>query len=134
MNSAAPSYKMRFMYMAGYEDEAAFDEFIRSFDVTSCLAQIGAPLLVIGGSDDELSPIEFSDKLASRVPTACQLVVYEGERHALNFNNMSTVLGENWPVMLADWLLARLEGRPAPVGKIYVDAFGRSHDRSLQHA
>lgn len=127
MNSAAPSFKMRFMYMSGYEDEAAFDEFVKGFALEPILGQLGAPILVVAGGDDELSPLEFTDTLMRHVTVARKLVVYEGERHAIGGNNMSSALGEHWLSLVADWCVDRIEGKPAPNERIFVDGMGRLH-------
>ena len=42
---AAPTFKNRFMYMAGYEeDEAAFDEFIKGFDLRTRVSNVRCPI------------------------------------------------------------------------------------------
>ena len=125
MNSAAPSYKMRFMYMAGFEDEEAFDEWIRGFDLAPVIDRIGAPLLVLAGAEDELSPLAFTDAIMATIRMPRQLMIYEGERHAIGGNNMSSALGPFWLNVLADWCLDRVDGRPAPNERVYVDGLGR---------
>jgi dienelactone hydrolase len=124
MDTSSPSFKMRFMYMSGYEDEAEFDRFKESFSLMPQAGKITCPVLVQAGDDDELSPIEFSDALMTKIKPPKKFVVYEGERHAIGGGSAS-YMGENWFTMLADWCLDRINGKPAPNAKITIDALGR---------
>ena len=54
-------------------------------------------------------------------------MVYEGERHSIGGNNLSSYLGENWFTMLADWCLDRVEGRSAPNERLYINALGQAN-------
>jgi alpha-beta hydrolase superfamily lysophospholipase len=126
MDMSAPSFKMRFMYMAGYEDEDEFDKFKAKFSLMPVAGDIKCPVLIQAGEDDELSPIEFSDELVSKIRTPKKLVVYEGERHAIGGNNLSSSLGENWFAMLADWCLDRIEGKPAPSERVFINGLGQA--------
>jgi fermentation-respiration switch protein FrsA (DUF1100 family) len=125
MNRAAPSYIMRFMYMSGYSDEDEFDRFIERFNLMPIVNEIKCPILIQAGEDDELSPLEFSDELATRIHGPKKLVIYEGERHAIGGNNLSA-LGENWFAMLADWCLDRVDGKPAPNERVFINSFGQA--------
>jgi dienelactone hydrolase len=125
MDMASPSFKMRFMYMAGYDDEDAFDEFKKKFTILPVLERIECPVLVQGGEDDELSPIEFSDDVASRLEVPKKFVVYEGERHAIG-GNTASYLGENWFTMLADWCRDRIDGKPAPNERVHFNSLGQA--------
>jgi alpha-beta hydrolase superfamily lysophospholipase len=127
MDASSPSFKMRFMYMAGYDDEARFDRFKKKFTLAPYVGRIKCPLLIQAGEDDELSPVEFTDALMKDIAVRKKLVVYEGERHAIGGNNPSSYLGENWFTMLADWCLDRIEGRPAPDERVFIDALGQAH-------
>ena len=46
MNRAAPSYKMRFMYMSGHGDEDEFDRFIQKFSLFPIASDIKCPVLI----------------------------------------------------------------------------------------
>ena len=100
-NVASPTFKMRFMYMAGYEDEAAFDEFVKGMDLRPVAGNITCPYLCVAGADDELSPIEHTHDLLGRINAPKKLVVYEGARHAIGVAP-SAMLGENPQNMIAD--------------------------------
>src|SRR5262249_26411971 len=126
MDMSSPSFKMRFMYMAGYDDEAKFDAFKRKFTLHPHVGSIKCPVLIQAGEDDELSPVAFSDELVAKIKPAKKLVVYEGERHAIGGNNLSCYLGENWFTMLADWCLDRIEGKPAPNERVFINSLGQA--------
>src|SRR5690606_27917623 len=98
---ASPSFKMRLMYLTGHTEEAVFDEWVESLDLRPGADRIDAPYLAIAGEQDELSPIEHSYDLFSRIRAAKELVVYESETHGL-FTTTSTSLGPNPQDLLAD--------------------------------
>lgn len=125
MDMSSPSFKMRFMYMAGYEDEAKFDLFKEKFTLAPIIDKIRCPVLIQAGEDDELSPIEWSLDLAARLRPRKKLVVYEGERHAIG-GGSAAYLGENWFTMLADWCLDRIEGKRAPNERVHINALGQA--------
>ena len=125
MDSAAPSFKMRFMYMAGYDDEAKFDEFKKKFAVAPLIPKLKCPMLIQGGEDDELSPIEFSEELAAKLKVPRKFVVYEGERHAIG-GNTASYFGESWFTMLADWCLDRIKGKRPPNERVHINSMGQA--------
>jgi dienelactone hydrolase len=125
MDMASPSFKMRFMYMAGYDDEEKFDAFKAKFSVDPLIDSLKCPVLIQGGEDDELSPIEFSEEFAAALKVPRKFVVYEGERHAIG-GNTASYLGENWFTMLADWCCDRIDGKPAPNERMYINALGQA--------
>jgi alpha-beta hydrolase superfamily lysophospholipase len=112
--------------MAGYDDEDKFDAFKEKFTLHPHVGDIRCPVLIQAGEDDELSPIEFTDELIAKIAPPKKFVVYEGERHAVGGNNPSSYLGENWFTMLADWCLDRIEGRPAPNERVFINALGQA--------
>lgn len=109
---SSPSFKARFMWMSGIDDEDAFDEFAQSLDLRPLVERMQVPWLILGGSADELSPIECSYDLAARCGAPSPLLIYEGERHAFS-GAPSTVHGPNWNTYAYDWLLDRVNGIPA---------------------
>ena len=127
MDMSSPSFKMRFMYMSGHDDEAEFDRFKQKFTLHPYVGQIACPVLIQAGEDDELSPVEFSDDLLGKIKSRKKLVVWEGERHAIGGNKLSSYLGENWFTMLADWCLDPVEGREAPNERVFVKSFGQAN-------
>jgi fermentation-respiration switch protein FrsA (DUF1100 family) len=110
-NMASPTFKLRFMYMSGYEDEDEFDKFAETLTLRGIGEQIKCPYLVLAGEDDELSPIEYTYELLDTIKSPKQLVLYQGEKHALH-STSSSALGPNWGVYIAEWIKDRLDGKP----------------------
>ncbi len=124
-NVASPTFKMRFMYMAGFYDEAAFDEFMPKLDLRPLAPKITCPYLCVAGGDDELSPIENTYDLMGRIRAPRKLVVYEGARHAIG-PVPSVALGENPQNLMADWFVDRFAGKPMVSEKVYFDSSGKA--------
>ncbi len=128
-NMASPTFKLRYMYMTGYEDEEAFDAFAQTLTLEGVGAKIGCPFLVVAGEDDDLSPIEYTYKLLHEVKSPKELLLYQGERHGLN-TTTSSALGPDAQTYMADWLLDRLEGKPALSQHRLVDMQGQVRAQS----
>lgn len=126
--TASPTFKARFMYMSGHDDEAAFDEFAERLDLRPLAPRLRCPYLVLAGEDDELSPIANTFELLATIPGPCELVLYQGERHSLG-GGPATAFGPNRHHVVADWVEDRLAGRPVEDRFMYVDATGETHDR-----
>jgi fermentation-respiration switch protein FrsA (DUF1100 family) len=125
--TASPTFKLRFMYMAGYEDEEAFDRFAERLSLAGAGRRVRCPYLVVAGEEDELSPIEFTYELLREIPGPKELLLYQGERHSLH-GGPASALGPSHQAYIADWLRDRLEGRPMEGSRrIYVDVTGREH-------
>jgi len=60
------------------------------FDVMDQLEKIGAPTLVIVGSDDQLTPVKYAHFLAEHIAIASQLTV-EGAGHMVMLERPSEV-------------------------------------------
>jgi fermentation-respiration switch protein FrsA (DUF1100 family) len=101
------------MYMSGYDDEAAFDEFAKTLTLARVASKITCPYLIVAGEDDELCPIEFVYDLIEEIGGPKVLVVYEGEKHSIRNPRSRT--------LIVDWLADRLEGKPFKPEKIYVE-------------
>jgi len=120
---ATPSYKKRFMYMAGILDEPTFDAFRKTLTWEGHAERIEVPYLCVAGEADELSPLIHSERMLSRMKAPRQLVVYEGSRHALGACP-STSLGPHPPTLVADWMAARLAGEPFASERWFVTSSG----------
>lgn len=127
---ASPTFKNRFMYMAGYEDEAEFDEFIKGFDLRGRVGDLTCPYMVLGGELDELSPIKNTYDLVQRVPGPTELVVYQNERHAPG-RSPAAFHGPHWYALMADWLVDKIRDKQPVAGNSfrYVTASGKIEDR-----
>jgi len=124
-NMASPTFKLRYMFMTGIEDEAEFDQYARQFDLGPIAGQIKCPYLCVAGEDDQLSPIEFSYEFYDRLKAPKKLVVYEGAEHGI-MGAASAALGESPMTLIIDWLQERLAGKPMKDEKIFIDATGRA--------
>jgi dipeptidyl aminopeptidase/acylaminoacyl peptidase len=116
-NSASPTFKLNYMYMAGYDDEAAFDEFAGTLTLAEVAPKIRCPYLIVAGEDDDLCPIEFVYQFMGAIPGPKVLVVYEGEKHSIR--------NPRARMALVDWLADRLAGKPFKSEKIYVEMSGK---------
>ena len=125
---ASPTFKARFMFMAGHEDEDAFDEFARGLDLTEHASSVTCPYLVLAGENDELSPLIHTSRLVGKIPAAVELVVYEGERHSVG-GGAAAVNGPNRHHLVAGWLADRFRDLPVSDAYRFVDTSGIVHDR-----
>jgi len=102
-NMSSPTFKLNYMYMSGYDDEAAFDEFAKSLTLEGVTAKITCPYMVVAGEDDEHCDMKFVYKLMDEIPAPKLLYVFEGERHSIR-NPKARPLVVNW---LIDTLLGK---------------------------
>ncbi|MDE0354847.1 MAG: prolyl oligopeptidase family serine peptidase [Deltaproteobacteria bacterium] len=116
-NTAAPTFKLNYMYMSGYDDEAEFDEFCKTLTLEGVAARIQCPYMVVAGEDDELCPIEFAYEVVDEATCPKVLYVYEGERHSLRNPAARTIV--------VDWLKDCLDGKPVASEKVYVEMSGK---------
>ena len=116
-NTAAPTFKLNYMYMSGYDDEAEFDEFCKTLTLEGVAARIRCPYMVVAGEDDELCPIEFAYEVVDEATCPKGLYVYEGERHSLRNPAARTIV--------VDWLKDCLDGKPVRSEKVYVEMSGK---------
>jgi len=121
--AAAPTFKARFMAMAGYTDEDAFDAFARRWTLDDDAPRIEHPYLAIVGEDDELSPIANTYRLLERIPGLRRLMVYRGERHSIG-GGPAARLGPNPLDAAADWFADRFEERPFEQDVTVVETSG----------
>jgi len=121
---ASPTFKVRFMYMSGITDEAEFDELRKRMTWEGHAERIRAPYLCVAGEFDELSPLEHTERLMSKLQGPKRLVVYQDSRHSVG-HVPSANLGPFPPVLMADWMAATLGGASFPSEKWYVEAPGR---------
>jgi dienelactone hydrolase len=121
---ASPTFKVRFMYMAGYEDEAEFDAFAKSLTWEGWAERVRCPYLCLAGEADELSPLIYTERLFEALTVPKRLVIYQDARHSLGASP-STMLGPSPRTLVADWLVARLAGQSMESERWYVESSGR---------
>jgi dienelactone hydrolase len=122
-NAASPTFKVRFMFMAGYEDEDAFDEFRQEFDLRKIARDITAPYMIVAGEADQLSPIQYTYELFDLIDAPKRLVVYQDADHSMG-NASSGDLGEGRESLVYDWLRDRVDGKPVTSERVMVDSRG----------
>lgn len=121
---ASPTFKKRFMWMSNFTDEAKFDAFAKTLTWEGHVEKIRNPYLVVAGEADELSPLEHTERMIRTMSGPRQLVVYAGSRHSVG-GVPAANLGPFPPVLVADWLLARLDGKPVTSERWFVEPTGR---------
>ena len=121
---ASPTFKQRFMYMSGYTDEDAFDAFAQTLTWEGLAENIRVPYLCVAGEMDELSPMEHTMRLMTTLTCPKQLVVYQDCRHSVG-NVAATNLGPAPPVLVADWMNARLAARSFASEQWFVQSNGQ---------
>jgi dipeptidyl aminopeptidase/acylaminoacyl peptidase len=121
---ASPTFKKRFMYMAGYTEEVPFDEFCKTLSWQGHAEKIQAPFLCLGGERDELSPLEHADRMFRAMTAPRRLVVYQEARHSVG-GVPSANLGPTPGILVADWMAATLSGQSFASERWYVDATGQ---------
>jgi alpha-beta hydrolase superfamily lysophospholipase len=122
-DEASPSYKKRFMYMAGFTDEAKFDAFRKTMTWEGQAEKIRVPYLCVSGEWDELSPMVHTERMLKTMSNPRRLVVYQEARHAIGACP-SVNLGPYPPTMVADWMAQRFAGVPMANERWYVDNSG----------
>jgi dipeptidyl aminopeptidase/acylaminoacyl peptidase len=121
---ASPTFKRRFMYMAGIDDEAKFDRFRAGLTWEGHAERIRMPYLCVAGERDELCPVIWAERLMQALKGPRQLVVYQESRHTVGAVP-STVLGPNPQALVADWMLDRLNHKPASSSRWFIESSGR---------
>lgn len=125
---ASPTFKQRFMYMAGVEEEAAFEAVMTKMDVLELSGRLEMPYFVMAGEDDALSDFACTVEHLNRVPGPKTLVVFAGEEHGMG-GSRSSQLGSPFFPMIADWLMDRASGKPLESTYNVVDTNGQLHSQ-----
>jgi dipeptidyl aminopeptidase/acylaminoacyl peptidase len=121
---ASPTFKKRFMWMSNYTDESKFNEFVKTLTWEGHVEKIRNPYLVVAGEADELSPLEHTERMIRAMSGPRQLVIYADSRHSVG-NVPAANLGPFPPTLVADWLMARLNGKPLKSERWLVESTGR---------
>lgn len=120
--TTSPTFKARFMAMAGMVNELDFDEVAARHDLRPLASRIEHPYLALAGEDDELSPLSATLALLSDMRSSRELVVYRGERHSLG-GGPATRFGPHPLTVAADWFADRFAARESAdrVTQVEVD-------------
>jgi dipeptidyl aminopeptidase/acylaminoacyl peptidase len=121
-NMSSPTFKLNYMYMSGYDDEAEFDEFCQTLSLEGVTAKIACPYMVVAGEDDEHCDMRFVYKLMGECPAPKLLYVFEGERHSIR-NPKARPL-------VINWLIDTLLGKPFQSEIIRIETSGRETHRA----
>ncbi len=121
---ASPTFKKRFMWMSGYTDEAEFDRFVKSLTWEGHAERIKVPYLCVAGEAEELSPLEYTEKMFSVMSAPRQLIIYQESKHSVGFVP-SANLGPNPYLTMADWMRDRMAGKPLASERWFVDSAGK---------
>jgi dienelactone hydrolase len=130
---ASPTFKLRFMYMAGYQDEPAFDKFAQTLSLHGVGEKVKCAYLAVAGEDDHLSPIQFTYDLLETISAPKQMLLYEGADHGVG-NASSVALGPSSATFIAEWLKDRLDSKPLSTKHMRVDAGGQVHESTFAEA
>jgi len=124
--TASPTFKLRFLYMTGQTDEAAFAEIAAKLDAPKLASEIKCPIMVAAGEDDQLSDTRYLFEYFGNLNVPKTLVLYEGEDHGLHFSRAGQ-LGPEANTLVCDWLIDRLAGKLPTSQYIEVDQTGQVH-------
>ncbi len=102
-NYASPTFKERFMWMAGYEDEEKFNTFMSKMTLEGVVDNIKCPTLLTVGSNDHLSPLNWAYWIYDKLKVRKTLDIYLGEKHRVNHPDADN--------RRADWIYDRLCGK-----------------------
>ncbi len=121
---ASPTFKMRFMFMSGYTDESEFNKFAKTLTWEGYAEKIRVPYLCVAGEADELCPIENTERMFKMMQAPRNLLVYQDSRHSIA-GVPSATNGPSYAPLMANWITARLDGKPMTSERWYVEASGR---------
>lgn len=129
--TTSPTFKARFMAMAGIVDEEEFDELAARHDLRPLAPRIEHPYLALAGEDDELSPLTATLSLLAGMRSTRELVVYRGERHSLG-GGPATRFGPHPLTVAADWFADRFAGHDAADRLTHVELDGSTSTGPLE--
>lgn len=122
-NQASPTFKKRFMFMSGITDEREFDDFRKTIDWNGYAQKVQGAYIVACGEYDQLCPLEHTDAFMKALGGPKQLLVYEGGNHSVAMTT-ATKNGPEPRQYQAEWMAARLEGRPFASERWFIEANG----------
>jgi pimeloyl-ACP methyl ester carboxylesterase len=123
LETASPTFKLRFTYMTGANTEEEVDRIAQRLTTDGLGEKIVRPYLVVAGEDDNLSDIGFTYDHLNAVAAPKTLIVYEGANHGIHAAT-SGVLGPEPISTASDWLYDRAADVPLESSHNVVDASG----------
>lgn len=109
----SPRFKQMFMYMAGYEDEEAFDEEVaKGMALHGRLGKIKCPTLLVTGEFDPICPVEDAVETFNALAAPKEMWVMENQYHPLW--RMTNLGGLDCHEYVLDWLAAVFSGAVTP--------------------
>ncbi len=132
-DTASPTFKRRFMFMSGITDEGEFEQFRKTLDWHGYAEKVKAPYLVMAGGSDELCPIEYTEQFVKALGGPKQLMIYQDSRHGVG-GVPSTYNGPDPRTFQAEWIMARLAGKPFDSERWFIEASGKVDKSALQLA
>ena len=128
-DEASPTFKKRFMFMSGINDEAQFEKFRTTIDWKPFAGKIRAPFLIAAGESDELCPLRHTEAFVRALGGPKQLVIYQDSRHSLAGASVSN--GPDPRIYQAEWVGKRLAGKPFSSERWFVENSGRVQKTSI---
>jgi dienelactone hydrolase len=122
-NQASPTFKKRFMFMSGITDEGEFDEFRKTIDWNGYAQKIKGAYIVACGEYDQLCPLEYTEAFMQALGGPKQLLVYENGNHSI-METTATANGPEPRAYQAEWMAARLEGKPFGNERWFIESSG----------
>jgi len=122
--AASPTFKKRFMYMSGMTDEEEFDKFRLSLTWEGRIEKIRVPYLCLAGEFDELSQLEYTERMFEALKAPKQLVIYADSRHSVG-GAPAANLGPAPGLYTAEWMANRFAGKALLSERWFVEGSGR---------
>lgn len=129
-NHASPTFKKRFMFMSGITDEREFDAFRKTIDWNGYAQKVKGAYIVACGEYDQLCPLEYTDAFVKALGGPKQLLVYEGGNHSIA-ETTATANGPEPRSFQAEWMAARLDGKPFANERWFIEANGNTVKTAL---
>jgi fermentation-respiration switch protein FrsA (DUF1100 family) len=130
---SSPTFKLRYMYYAGFDNEQEFDKFARTLSLKGATEKITCPYLVVAGEDDQQCPLVYGYEFLESISVPKQMLVYEGADHSVS-HAASTTNGPNPNTYMIEWLQDRLDHKPMQTKHMKVDAAGVIHESTFEQA
>ncbi len=120
---SSPRFKQQFMYMAGMDDEDAFDAMARDMTVAGYMDKVKCPTLLVAGEFDPLCPLEDAIEVYGDITARKEMWVFEDQFHPLW--GLPNLGGLDCHQYVMDWFKrALIDGKTNNDRTAYVTAHG----------